>query len=80
MAAMWFRGGDVEACVVARITVTWIDETPRFVDKLALRREALSLKIPIMSLSILFLLIVLEVFGPLFQGFLDRKNEILWKK
>lgn len=65
-ATRWFRGGDVEECVVARITVTWIDETPRFVDKLALRMEALSLKIPIMSLRILFLVIVLEVFGPLF--------------
>lgn len=67
MAAMrWFRGGDEEACVVARMTETWIEETLRFVDKLALIREALSFKIPIMSLSFLFLLIVFEVFGPLF--------------
>lgn len=73
MAAMrWFRGGDVEECVVARMTVIWIDETLRFVEKLALIREALSFKIPIMSLSFLFLLIVFYGFGPPFLGLSEK--------
>lgn len=62
----------MEECVVARMTVIWIDETLRFVEKLALIREALSFKIPIMSLSFLFLLIVFYGFGPPFLGLSEK--------
>ena len=53
------EGGDDVSCVVARRTATRMEDAWRLVERVALIREALSLKIPIIFSSFLLLIITM---------------------